>query len=468
VTHHRPRFQLLMLLATVGLVAASPVALGGKGKPGGGSCPRKTCDTRPPSVSIADPTTGESIAGVVQVTGSATDNGEIAAVLVQVDGADPEPADGSATWSATLDTTPFPDGSHLITVTATDQAGNVGAASVTVAVSNEPPPPPPPPPPPGEEPPPPPPPEPPPAQVPVVPPTVAQGTLGGFVFQERDRDGVFETDEQPLANQHLFLYDGAGAYLANTYSDASGWYRFGGLADGAYRVQFAPAAWWAIREDWVPDTTGTLSPLQTVSLTGTARADFGWRPIVRSTDPVAPISSYTGPSGLEVRSYDDVVPAREIHDRLLEGSLVGAETRFVTIRFDLTKNGSTSTMAVGSNGIYTDYHATSNLTYLAWLDGDGEIFHEYGHAWSLYYAYIVQQDPSLRAYLDARGLWGDARLDSSYPWSAREMIAEDYRQLFGTPSARAATQLNREIPSAADVPGLEAFLRTTFQQPPTS
>jgi Big-like domain-containing protein/SdrD B-like protein len=468
VTHPRAWFQLLLLLATVGLVVASPVALGGKGKgSGGGSCPRRTCDTRPPVVSIADPTTGESIGGVAQVTGSAADNGEIAEIVVRVDAADPRPADGSATWSATLDTTAYPDGSHLITVTATDQAGNVGAASVTVVVSNEPSPPSaPPPPPPGEQPPPPPPPEPPPTQTPVVPPTLAPGTVGGFVFSEADRDGVFETDEQPLANRHLFLFSGAGTYLTNTYSDASGWYSFGGLADADYRVEFAPAAWWAIREDWVPDTTGSLRPTREVHLVRTARADLGWRPIVRSTDAAAPITTYVGPSGLDVRSYDDVVSARQVHDRLVSGELVGSEARFVTVRFDFTKAGSTSTVATGSNGVYTEYHATSNVTFLSWLEGDDELFHEYGHAWSLYYAYIVQQDPSLSAYHEARGLVGDARIDSSYSWSAKEMIAEDYRQLFGTASARASTQLNRDVPPAADVVGLEAFLRTAFQQSP--
>ena len=94
----------------------------------------------------------------------------------------------------------------------------------------------------------------------------------------------------------------------------------------------------------------------------------------------------------------------------MSGELVGAEARFVTVRFDFTKAGSTSTVATGSNSVYTDYHATSNVTFLSWLEGDDELFHEYGHAWSLYYAYIVQQDPSLSAYLEARGLLGDARI----------------------------------------------------------
>lgn len=46
------------------------------------------------------------------------------------------------------------------------------------------------------------------------------------------------------------------------------------------------------------------------------------------------------------------------------------------------------------------------------------------------------------------------------------MIAEDYRQLFGTPNAQAMPQANREIPPAASVPGLRDFLANTFRTPP--
>jgi hypothetical protein len=48
------------------------------------------------------------------------------------------------------------------------------------------------------------------------------------------------------------------------------------------------------------------------------------------------------------------------------------------------------------------------------------------------------------------------------------MIAEDYRQLFGSPAGRLATQENREIPPATDVLGLKVFLRDVFTQLPAS
>ena len=399
-------------------------------------------DTTPPAVAIALPSAGSSVGGDVSVSGNASDNGTVSKVEVSVDGGSYGPAQGTATWRYTLDTTSLSDGAHTVTARATDEAGNAATARETVSVQNT-------------------------TSLgpPVVRPLMAPGTLGGFAFQDLNRDGIFEAGEQPLADEHLFLYDGGGTYLGNTYTDAAGWYQFDDLADGAYRVQFAPASWWSIREDWVPDTTGSLFAVVNVQLTASASADFGWRAIVRSTDPNAPFSSYVGANGLRVKSYDDVIPAKAIYDRLMSGLLIGPEARFTTIRFDFAPTGSTSTTASSSGGVYTSFTATSDVSFVSWLDGDDGLFHEYGHAWSLYNAYIVQQDPTLAAYLRARGLVGDPRVGTSYAWNAREMIAEDYRQLFGTPSARAVTQMNRDIPDAKDVPGLAAFLSGAFTTP---
>lgn len=404
-------------------------------------------DTTPPSVSIALPTAGSAVNGTVSVSGSSADNTALAKVEVSIDAGAFQPAQGTASWSFMLDTAAYSNGTHSLTARATDAAGNTATASESVTLSNA---------------------VPTSSSPPVTAPPMSAGTIGGFAFQESDRDGVFETNEQPLANQHLFLFDGSGNYLANAYTDATGWYEFTALGDGAYSIQFAPQSWWSLRQSLVPDTTGSLQPIRAVQLSGSARADFGWRPIVRSTDPNAPISTYVGANGLTVQSYDDVVPAKDVYDHLTAGSLVGAEARFVTIRFDFSSTGSTSTMAVSSNGVYTSYHATSNVTYLSLLDSDSELFHEYGVAWSLYYAYMVQQDATLSAYLQARGLLGDPRVGSSYPWNVGEMIAEDYRQLFGTGSAQAASQLNTDIPPAAAVPGLRDFLQSVFTRPPSA
>ena len=88
--------------------------------------------------------------------------------------------------------------------------------------------------------------------------------------------------------------------------------------------------------------------------------------------------------------------------------------------------------------------------------------HEYGHAWSLYHAYMTHGDPSLADYLVARGLAGNAQIDTSYLWNRRELIAEDYRQLLGAPVGRTMAQANSDIPGAASVAALGTYLSGTF------
>ena len=299
-------------------------------------------------------------------------------------------------------------------------------------------------------------------------PAVAEtGTIAGTVFQDLNRNAVRDAGEPAWEGHQLYLFDAAGAYRATATSDASGRYAFAGLAGGDYKVDYASPSWWAIRDTWVPTTTGSVRPSKTVQLAGATTADFGWRTIVRSIDVAAPISTYVGPSGLRVESFDDVVSAREVHDAVAQG-LVGAEATFITIRFDLGPNSSTVAGWQGSPGSYSSYSAICYDNYVSWLDGgDQGVSHEYGHAWSLYYDTVVRQEGTFASYLQARGLASDARVDTSYVWGARELIAEDYRQLLGSPNARLATQMNRDIPPAAAVAGLRDFLATTFTAGPS-
>jgi hypothetical protein len=301
----------------------------------------------------------------------------------------------------------------------------------------------------------------------------AAGTsaISGTAFKDTNRNGTQDAGEAPMSGQGIYLLDSTGAnQLGYTATDSAGHYSFSGIGNGSYRVDYDPADWWAIRQDWVPTTTGSLSPRKSVDLVGSATVDFGWRQIVRSTDPSAPVSSYTGSNGLRVESFDDVVTAKGIYDDLMGGSLVGAEASTVKIRFDYGSNPDMCAVSVsGSPGSYSNYQAGIDVAWLAWLDnGDSVLFHEYGHAWSLYYAYMMQQDTSLNSYLQARGIQGDSRLDSSHAWNRRELIAEDYRQLFGTANAKSVQQENRDLPAASAVPGLRDFLAGAYMQAPPS
>jgi hypothetical protein len=300
-------------------------------------------------------------------------------------------------------------------------------------------------------------------------PGVANATspgIRGRVYRDLDRDGSRDPGEAGFRRVQILLFDGTGSFLDARYTDSLGRYAFSAVASGVYEVEIADPSWWKLREAWVPTTTGTLWPRTEVSVSGSALVDFGWRTIIRSTTLGQPISAYTGSNGLRVESYDDVVAAGDLYDAVMRG-FVEDEASHTTIRFDYGSGSSTVASVLGVPGSYSGYQAVCYVNYDSWLDeGDVGLEHEYGHAWSLFNAYIVQQDPTFGSYLQARGLADDPRVNASYAWSATEMIAEDYRQLLGSVTARTSPQMNRDIPPAAEVQGLGAFLANVYTQPP--
>jgi hypothetical protein len=288
-------------------------------------------------------------------------------------------------------------------------------------------------------------------------------SITGVAFEDANRNGVRDTAEPVRSGETLWLKDATGTAIAAATTASDGTYRFDGVPSGDYSITYSSTSWWNTRADWVPTTSpADARPVRTLTAPTSASVDFGWRRIVRSVPPAAPLTRYVGPEGLVVESYDDVVDAAALYRAVTAGSH-GAEAPYVRVLFDASGSSTTSSSASNVNGRWSDYSSSVYVAWTSWLDeGDRVLSHEYGHAWSLYYAYIVQQDPSLAGYLSARGLSGDPRLGSSYEWSPREMIAEDYRQLLGSATAAAAPQANADIPAAASVPGLASYLRSTF------
>ncbi len=82
-------------------------------------------DTTPPSVFISAPADGVTIAGTLNVAGTATDNISVTKVEIRLDSGDWAQAAGTTSWSLTLDTTKFLNGSHILAARSTDSAGNV-------------------------------------------------------------------------------------------------------------------------------------------------------------------------------------------------------------------------------------------------------------------------------------------------------------------------------------------------------
>jgi hypothetical protein len=134
-----------------------------------------------------------------------------------------------------------------------------------------------------------------------------------------------------------------------------------------------------------------------------------------------------------------------------------------------------------SSAFYAGHYTTVASTM--WLDGtnsgfaqrpDDTLAHEYGHAWSEYWYYLAHQG-SWASYEQARWtaadgsstLATDSRTNTSYTWQVAEIVADDYRLLFGSSLAvsERPTHLNTQIPDPRNVPGLRNFLLNVWRAP---
>ena len=137
---------------------------------------------------------------------------------------------------------------------------------------------------------------------------------------------------------------------------------------------------------------------------------------------------------------------------------------------------SMSTIAASSvNGTYTSVSATIQLDARAGstfsIGPDYVLAHEYGHVWNNYYVYVKWQG-SWSQYLSKRWtmsdgsltLATDSRTGSSYIWTPDEIMADDYRLLFGSAEAIAQrnSSLNLRIPDPRSQPGLRDWFLATW------
>ena len=82
-------------------------------------------DTTPPGLTLPWPTNGATIAGMLVITGTATDNLAVAKVEVQLDSGAWLSANGTNAWSLSLNSSNFLNGPHVIAARATDTSGNI-------------------------------------------------------------------------------------------------------------------------------------------------------------------------------------------------------------------------------------------------------------------------------------------------------------------------------------------------------
>jgi hypothetical protein len=93
-----------------------------------------SADTTPPTISITNPLSGSTVAGIVHLSVAASDNVGVVSVQYVVDGVNFGSALTTAPYTLPWDTTALSLGTHTISASAVDPSGNVGTAP-TVSVS---------------------------------------------------------------------------------------------------------------------------------------------------------------------------------------------------------------------------------------------------------------------------------------------------------------------------------------------
>jgi hypothetical protein len=93
-------------------------------------------DTIPPVVTLNSPRDGSTITGRLITSGTASDNVAVLGVRFTLDNKDVAPEIVRQPYSATFDSTTFPNGQHTLNMLARDAAGNVSSQSVRVVINN--------------------------------------------------------------------------------------------------------------------------------------------------------------------------------------------------------------------------------------------------------------------------------------------------------------------------------------------
>jgi len=428
------RFGILLVV----LAFALPNALGaGNGHGGQGACKKRTCttsDTIAPADAIVDPVGGTQVSKTITVTGSATDNVAVASVQVALDAGAFKAASGTTSWTYSLDTSAYANGEHTVTSRATDTSGNVGIATIAIDVEN----------------------------------TAAADTTAPSV---------------------AIAAPASGSTVSGTITVSGSASDAGGLASvvvsidgGAFTAATGTASWsYALQTTSLSNASHTITARAT-DAAGNTRTASVTITVANVTAPPPPNSSPTHmvtPEGVTI-DVNSAGPwtAQQIYDLLkpsaLQLNLVGPH---LTIKVQDTYSSQTATSASTSGGVYTSYSA---IVYLKGVNStfatqpDSTIAHEYGHAWTLYHLYI-DHNGVWSSYLQARWsmadgsmtLATDPRLDSSYNWMRSEIIADDYRLLFGDALAisQRPVHLNAYIPQPKDVTGLRSFLLNSWGTP---
>jgi hypothetical protein len=371
-------------------------------------------DTTAPSVTITAPVSGSTVSGQFTVAGSASDNVRVSQVAVSVDGGSYTAVAGTTSWSTQLSATALTAGTHSVTARATDSSGNQATTSVTVTVADTTPP-----------------------VIAISAPTSGSTVSGTITVAGSASDNAGVAKVELAVDGSYSAAQGTTAWTASLDTTA--------LSNGSHTLTARAT-----------DTSGNTA---TTSVTVTASNGLPAGIAQKMVTPEgATIEIATGVSGWTTQQVYDL-----LKPNAYELSLLGP---MLTVEVQTQYSTDTSIGVSQVNGTYQNYHAiiylqaTSSSVFTA--APDYAIAHEYGHAWATYHLYMTQNG-DWSSYLNFRGIAGDPRLGSSLSWDPSEMIADDYRMLFGTSAAVSEmSYINPDVPDPRTVTGLHDFLAYTW------
>lgn len=387
-------------------------------------------DTTAPAVAFSAPAAGSTVSGGVNVTGTSSDNVSVASVAVQVDGGAWQAVSGTTSWSWSWNTAGSANGTHTLTARATDSSGNTSSASRSFTVSN--------------------------SSADATPPSVrisspATGsTVGGATTVSGSA-----SDNVSVSSVAIQLDSGNWLAVSGTTSWSWSW-NTAGVANGSHTLT-------ARATDSSGNTSTTSVSVNVNNTTSSSSA-----PNTQGTwvSPEGVTITINSAGNWTISQIYSILTANALDlTRIGPGLTIDVQDQYTT---------QTSVSACCS-GNYTSVNEE------IWLQGvnsgfasrpDAELTHEYGHAWSWFWNYMAHNG-NWQTYEQARwttsdgslNLWTDSRTNTSYDWQVAEIVADDYRLLFGDSAAisERPTHLNTTIPDPRNVPNLSNFLYTQWR-----
>jgi hypothetical protein len=378
-------------------------------------------DTTAPTISFTTPSAGASVSGTVTVSGTASDNAAVSKVEIKVDSGTWQPAGGTTGWSWAWSTSGVTAGTHTLTARATDSSGNASTATLPVSVAG--------------------------TSGDTTPPALgittpsSGATLTGTVSVQgtvSDNTGVTRlevaVDDKPW--QQVYV-------KANW---AWPWVT-GHLSNGAHTLHVRAF-----------DGSGNVTAVA-LAVTVSNPCSDGSPVLAQSVTTEGVVLSVCTTTGGWTTSAIETLLRQNARDLALVGKYLVIEVQTAYQTGESTGMGSDGYSAT----LYLNPGASTSFTTAP----DALMAHEYGHAWTTYWEYMNPANGGTwDRYLAARGLTGDPRVDSSYNWSAVEMIADDYRRLFGSAAAQSELKyINPEVPDSRAVAGLGNFFLSQWAIP---